>query len=100
MKEMSEYYIEALQDAIRKTHGCASSFVESVKVTEIFKGQTVWDEEVEVFNLNGHNIAKQCYAWGYEPHPASMQYVAVLKLPPVDSPQKAVQAFILSQQKP
>jgi len=92
-------YIEALQDAIQKTHGCASVHVESVSVHEVFRGETVWDGMVEVFALEGHGKARHCYAWGYQDDSGHGQYVAVLDVPPVDSAQKAVQAYILAQQK-
>jgi hypothetical protein len=65
---------------------------------EQFRGQTVWDGVVEVFNLTGHPRAKRCYGWTFiendEPH-----YVTVLELPPVDSPHAAVRAAIASGQQ-
>ena len=33
-------YIKRLQDAIRHTHGCASTYVETVPVKETFGGKT------------------------------------------------------------
>src|SRR5256885_1194913 len=56
-------YIESLQTVIQKLHGCASTHVESVPVHEVFRGETVWQGDVEVFNLIGHSKAKRCYAW-------------------------------------
>ncbi len=65
---------------------------------EQFRGQTVWDGVVEVFQLSGHPQAKRCYAWSFSedegPH-----YVAVLALPPVDSACTAVRAAIASGQQ-
>jgi hypothetical protein len=58
-------YIESLQDAIRKAHGCQSKHVERVPILETFQGQTVWNGAVEVFELVGHPKAKLCYAWGH-----------------------------------
>lgn len=92
-------YIERLRDAIRHTHGCASAYVETVPVKETFKGKTVWEGDVEVFNLTNHATARQCFAWGYQDDAERWQYVAVLKAGPVDSPHRAVQAFILSRKK-
>ena len=94
---MNEKYIQALRDAIRHTHGCESRYIETVPVKEDFKGQTAWKGDVEVFDLAGHPKARQCYAWGYRDDSGRWQYVAVLKLPPVDSPQKAIQVYMLSQ---
>jgi hypothetical protein len=91
-------YIEAIQDAIRKLHGCESRHVESVPVRETFRGQTVWDGIVEVFDLIGHPTTKQCYAWGHREGQdnKNSRYVAVLKTPPIDSPLAAVRASIAS----
>jgi hypothetical protein len=96
---MNEKYIQALRDAIVHTHGCASRFVRSEPVKEEFEGKTVWEGSVEVFDLSGHPTARQCYAWGFHDDAGKWQYVAVLQVPPVDSPQKAVQAYILSRGK-
>ena len=47
-------YIEELQSIIHKLHGVHSTHVQSVPVKEEFRGQTVWDGIVEVFELHGH----------------------------------------------
>ena len=92
-------YIEALQDAIRKTYGCESRHVESVCVKEAFRGQPVWEGVVEVFELIGHPETRVCYAWGHHAGENDKQsrYVVVLKTPPVDSPAAAVRASIASE---
>jgi hypothetical protein len=89
-------YIEAIQDAIRKTHGCEARHTESVPVHEIFRGQTVWEGAVEVFDLIGHPTAQQCYAWGHRmgERDEKSRYIVVLKVPPIDSPIAAVRASI------
>lgn len=91
-------YIEAIQDAIRRLHGCESRHVESVPVHEEFHGQTVWSGTVEVFDLIGHPETTVCYAWGHHAGKDDKQsrYVVVLKVPPVDSPASAVRASIAS----
>ena len=89
-------YIEAIQDAIRRLHGCESRHVESVPVHEEFKGKTVWSGTVEVFDLIGHPKAKQCYAWGHRvgDRDEKSRYVVVLKAPPINSPLDAVRVSI------
>ncbi|MBM4397442.1 MAG: hypothetical protein FJ087_17365 [Deltaproteobacteria bacterium] len=86
----------ALQDAIRNLHGCDSTWVESVPVRETFKGRVVWEGAVEVIDLHGHDSATRCYAWL---HPVGdsgrRKLYAVLHVPPVDSPIKAVRASIV-----
>lgn len=89
-------YIASLKDVIKKLHGCDSTYLESVPVHEVFKGQTVWDGTVEAFSLTGHPKAKKCYAWSYDD---GKQFVAVLELPPVESAKTAVQAAIVSGSK-
>jgi hypothetical protein len=96
---MSKGYIEALQDAILHMHGCESAYAETVPLKESFEGKTAWAGDVEVFDLIGHPTASQCYAWGFKDDAEKWQYVAVLQVPPVDSPRRAVQAYIVSQRK-
>jgi hypothetical protein len=94
---MNEPYIQALQDAIQHMHGCASRHIETVNVREMFQGQTAWDGSVEVFDLIGHPTAHQCYAWAYQNDTSDWQYVAVLKVPPVNDAHEAVQAYMVSR---
>jgi len=88
--------IAELQRAILKLHGADSVHVESVPVRETFQGQTVWDGVVEVFDLPSHKAGK-AYAWSHEGDSGGRRYVAVLHAPPVDSPQKAVQAAAVAE---
>ena len=68
-------------------------------VKEVFQGQTVWEGEVEVFNIRGHPRARRCYSWAHATgeDDKGKRYVAVLELPPVDSAQKAVRAAIVEE---
>lgn len=86
-------YIERLQMVINHLHNCASRWVESVPVHEVFNGQTVWQGTVEVFDLTGHPKAKRAYGWHHLSGPADQdeRFVTVLEIPPVTSPQTAVQ---------
>jgi hypothetical protein len=61
----------------------------------------VWAGEVEVFEIRGHPKAKRCYAWAYKEGEKDehARYIAVLEIPPVKSPQTAVQAAIASDFK-
>ena len=96
---MNEKYIQALRDAIRHMHGCSARYVETVAVKEDFDGKPAWHGHVEVFDLANHPKASQCYAWGFHDDQAKWQYVAVLKVSPVDSPATAVRAYIVTQHK-
>jgi len=90
--------ITKLKDTIRATHGCESLHVESVPLKEVFEGQTAWEGTVEVFDLVAHPQAKRAYAWSYRDGDQN-KTIAVLGIPPVDSPQTAVKASIAAQAK-
>jgi len=93
---MSPKEITELKDAIRATHGCESLHVESVPVKEVLGGDTAWEGTVEVFDLVGHPKAKRAYAWRQRDGDEN-KTVAVLQIPPVDSPQAAVRVAIASK---
>lgn len=88
-------YIGELLQAIRKLHGVKASHLGSVPVKEEFEGQTVWEGAVEVFELIGHPETKLAYAWTHETDDGKKRSVAVLHVPPVDSPLAAVRASIV-----
>ena len=94
-----DQYIEELKAAILNVHGATATHVETVPVVEEFQGETVWQGEVEVFDIRGHPKATRCYGWGYSTDEDQRRYVAVLELPPVTSPQTAVKAAIVSEIK-
>jgi hypothetical protein len=92
-------HIQELRDVIRQLHGAQATYLESVPVKESFKGETVWDGIVEVFRLKGHPKTDRVYAWIHDTddpaHPK--RHVTVLHIPPVVSPQTAVQAAIVHE---
>ena len=90
-------YIDELADVIRKLHGSEATHVETVPIKEMFQGQTVWEGEVEVFDLEGHPKANRVYAWAHETDDADRpkRHVTVLHVPPVTSPELAVRASII-----
>jgi hypothetical protein len=94
-------YIAEIQAAILNLHGCTSTYVETVPVVEEFQGQTVWQGEVEVFDIEGHPKATRAYGWSHASgeDDQARRYVTVLEIPPVDSPQTAVKAAVMSEIK-
>jgi hypothetical protein len=90
-------YIEEIKAAILNVHSSRSEYLETVPVTEVFQGQTIWEGEVEVFELKDHPKATKAYAWGYSETESddARTYVTVLELPPVESPETAVRASIV-----
>jgi len=89
-------YLKELQDVIRRLHGVESKHVESVPVKETFQGQTVWEGDVEVFDLADHPKASRVYAWSHETDDPDnpRQHITVLQIPPAITPLKAVQVAI------
>jgi len=90
-------YIEELQEAIRHLYHTEPVYVETVPIKEVFQGQTVWEGDVEVFDLPDSPDANRVYAWAHETDNVDQpkRTVTVLHIPPVTSPQKAVQASII-----
>lgn len=90
--------IEELQNVIRRLHGAEATHVETVPVKETFQGQTVWDGEVEIFDLHDHPQTSRVYAWTHETDDADKprRSVTVLHIPPATSPRRAVQVSIAS----
>ena len=91
-------YIGELQAVFAKLHNCDADYVETVPVVEEFQGEIVWHGDVEVFDLVGHPKATRGYGWGYVTNEeGGRRYFTVLEIPPVNSPQTAVQAAIRSE---
>lgn len=85
-----------LQRAIRDLHGLDGQHVESVPIHEVFQGKTVWEGDVEVFRVRGHPQAQLAYAWTYTDDDGTLQHVAVLGVPPINSAQDAVKAAVMA----
>ena len=94
-------YLAQVQVAVSQLHNCGATYVKTVSVHEVFRGETVWQGDVEVFDLTGHPKAKRAYAWGHldGEKDERTRFVAVLEIPPVDSAQKAVQVQIVKDVK-
>jgi hypothetical protein len=96
--EPHEVSKEALARAILDLHGCKAIWVESVPVKEVFKGETVWEGVVQVFEIQGHPKATRCYAWSYKLEGSKKrQFFTVLHQGVVDLAEKAVRAAIASE---
>ena len=85
-------YIGRLEAAIMQLHSCGAIWHKTVPVHEVFRGQTVWKGEVEVFNLKGHSKAKCCYGWlpRNGKNDEAERFVIVLEIPPVESASTAM----------
>ena len=65
------------------------------RVVEFWQGQKVFDGEVETFTLSGHTLASEAFAWAFD-NGTEPQYVAVLKVTPINDPSDAIRAAIAS----
>ena len=93
-------YLVCLKNAILKLNGCRSKYVETVTVSQPFVSfykNTGWQGEVAVFEVYGHPNARRAYAWSSMVDNEQTRYVIVLEVPPVSSPETAVQAAIAAQ---
>ena len=91
--------VDQLREVIRKLHGATAEHVESVPITESFRGQTVWDGIVEVFELVGHPTASRLYAWTHATDNPDdpWRHVTVLHSHPIKSARDAVRAAIVQE---
>jgi hypothetical protein len=97
---MTEVEVDQLRDAVERTHGGAATYAQSVPVRETFNSRPLWEGVVHIFDLARHPTATRAYAWSspIEDSP-KRRFVAVLHQPPVDSPQAAVRAAIVTEHR-
>ena len=90
-------YLTALKAAIWRMHGCGSVHQATVAVREAVRG-TVWDGDVEIFDLKQHPKAQRAYAWAPldGKRDEKTRFVVVLEIPPVKDAKTAVQALIMA----
>ncbi len=96
---MIEVNTAELKRAVEAQHGGTATFVQSVPVREAFKGRTVWEGVVHVFDLVGHPKAKRAYAWSHAMDDGRRMFFAVLHLGPVTGPVEAVKAAIVAEHR-
>jgi hypothetical protein len=94
----NEQHIERVKLALEHLHNCGAIHCATVPVHEVFRGQTVWQGDVEVFDLTGHPKAKRAYGWSEKP-PNGERFFAVLETPPIKSAMDAVRASIVADAK-
>jgi len=88
--------IDKLKEAIEKMHHCKARHAVSDMIVEFFRGEVAWEGVVETFEIEGHPKAKRCYAWSSR-ESGEPKYTTVLEIPPVNSPESAVQVAIASK---
>ena len=89
--------LPALLDAIRHMHGVEATWLESVPVREEFRGELVWEGEVQAFEVKHPSGATRCYAWSHQVGEGPRRkFYAVLGLGPVVDARTAVRASIVA----
>lgn len=92
--------IEDMKQSVERLHNCKANHIEDVTVVEKFGNQTVWSGIVHVFQITGNPESDKCYAWSSPIEESTKRrYYAVLHIPPIDSPEKAVRASIVQDRK-
>lgn len=100
LRQMIGNEIEQLRQAIEHMHGGVAKLAETTSVKETFGGDTVWDGIVHVFDVTENPLATRAYAWSSPIEGSTKRrFFAVLHIPPVDSPQKAVRAAIVAEHR-
>jgi hypothetical protein len=95
--EKSEY-LERLKLAVEQMRGCRAQHAQTVPMHEVFQGQTVWQGDVEVFNVAGHPKEQRCYAWS-SGRRDDEKFTAILEVPPVNDAVTAVRVSIVANAK-
>ena len=89
-----------LRKAVERLHSCKASHTEDITVIEKFGEKTVWSGIISVFEIKGHPKTTKCHAWSSPIEGSTKRrYFAILHIPPIDSPEKAVRASIVHDHK-
>jgi hypothetical protein len=89
-----------LRHAVERLHSCKAGLSTILHVTESFEGKTAWEGDIHVFTIQGHPDTDTCYAWSSAVEGSDKQrFYAILKKPPVDSPQAAVRVALVADYK-
>ena len=99
--ESKQDYLARVSVAVSHLHKCGATYAQTVSVHEVFRGETVWQGDVEVFDLQGHPKAKRCYAWSHRQgeNDQDARFVAVLEIPPVESAETAIRVQVVKDFK-
>lgn len=92
-------YLAELRSTIRRLHKCEAAHTRTEAVKEVVNGQIMWEGNVEVFAIVGHDHALRCYAWGHLHEDGKWEVTTVLAIPPVVSAQSAVLAAFIARVK-
>lgn len=86
--------LNALKVAIQFAYYCQAVHNATISVHEIFRGQTIWTGDVEVFILTGCPGEKKCYAWFERAMEKPTRFFSVLENNYIRSAEMAVKSVI------
>jgi hypothetical protein len=99
-RRMSEISQAELKRAVESQHGGTATLVQSVPVKETFRGKTVWEGVVHVFDLTDNPKATRAYAWSSPIEGSTKRrFFAVLHMGAIRSPVDAVRAAIVAEHR-
>lgn len=97
---MVEVSPDQLKQAVEQQYGGTAMLADVVSVKEEFQGKTVWEGMVHVFNLTGNTESTIAYAWSSPIEGSTKRrFFAVLHLGGIRSPQDAVRAAIVAENR-
>jgi len=89
-----------LKRAVERLDFCQAPSLEDMAVVERFGEETIWGGAVSVSLIEGHPQTDKYCAWSSLIEGSKKrQYYAILHIPPIDSPEKAVRASIVHAYK-
>ncbi len=96
-KTIKEVSSTELENHVNKLFSIEAKLQSIERVEEFFNGQLVWNGQVHVFKLIGHDKADICFAWSSPLEGSkSRKFYAVLKIPPIETAKDAVRASIVA----
>lgn len=97
---MIEVESDQLREPIEKMRGGRATLAQTVPLREMFKGRTVWEGVVHVFDLAGHPTATRAYAWSSPIEGSTKRrFFAVLHANRINSPVEAVRVAIVAERR-
>jgi len=97
---MSSADIEQLREAVESMHGGKATLAQSVPVTEKWRGKTVWDGVVHIFDLADNPKTTRAYAWSSPVEGRTKRrFFAVLHMGAITSPVEAIRAAIVAEHR-
>ena len=85
-----------LIEAIRRNFDCDATWLRSEHVHEEWRGETVWEGDVQICAIKGYPKAELAYAWSWQTEDGTARSTAVLGEGPVSSAGDAVRAAVVT----